>query len=65
MLKFRAMRSFRHGTSTFGRGDVVDVSEQVAKDLIQRGLVKGEGTKPKRKRSERAAPADRTEKKPA
>ena len=64
MMKFRAMRSFRHGTMTYGRGAIVDVTDPVAKDLIKRGLVaQGDAEPPKQ--MERPAPSDRTKPKPA
>lgn len=64
MLKFKAMRSFRHGTVTYGRGAVVDVTDPVARDLIKRGLVSQEGAEPPPK-MERPAQPDRTKHKPA
>lgn len=64
MMKFRAMRSFRHGTMTYGRGAAVDVTDPVAKDLIKRGLVSANGTEP-RKQMERPVQPDRTKPKPA
>ena len=43
-MKLKAMKSFRHGTQTFGRGAEVDLPESVAKELIERGLVAEEGS---------------------
>ncbi|WP_141137028.1 hypothetical protein [Tardiphaga sp. OK246] len=63
-MKLRAMRSFRHGTMTFGRGAAVDVTEPVARDLIKRGLVAEEGAEPP-KQMERPTQVDRTKHKPA
>jgi hypothetical protein len=45
-MKLKAMRSFRLGTTTFGRGIAVDVSDPVAKDLIKRGLASADGIAP-------------------
>ena len=63
MLKLKAMRSFRHGTMTFGRGAAVEVTEPVARDLIKRGLVAEDGTEPPK--MERPVRTDRTKHKPA
>jgi hypothetical protein len=45
-MKLKAIRSFRLGTTTFGRGVAVDVSDPVAKDLIKRGFASEDGVAP-------------------
>ena len=64
MIKFRAMRSFRHGTMTYGRDAVVDVTDPVAKDLIKRGFVAQDGAEAP-KQMERPVQSDRAKHKPA
>jgi hypothetical protein len=44
----KALKSFRYGTQNYRRGQPVEVSEAVAKDLAKRGLIEGSAA-PKKK----------------